>query len=182
MTTTTEIDLQRFCDPTSSRMTLGKPFVKDGLRCGCDARVLVCISAPGEPDTEGRLPKIRELLADNIGDLKPWPRVEICSTCQGKGETEKTCDSCFGDGKCDRCPCEHVHDCGYCDGTGMATDVCDCRAERIDFDGVDVSRYYTTMIGTLPNVRYWLDSKDKVRFVFDGNGEGVVMAICKDKD
>lgn len=187
MTTTSAIDLSRYCDRgDSSRYDLGKPFVQNGWRYATDIRrIAVRVPAPGEPETpipeNKRRPRMSDvfppLLADP-GDWQPWPHVDPCSICVGTGEVD--CTNCGGDGICNQCKCKGEHECNECDGEGSIA--CERCAAKGSFDHrfgkAELALGLAYLVSLLPSVQYvpQNEAEAPVRFKFDG-GEGMVASL-----
>lgn len=175
------IDLHKFCARNNRRLPFNRPWTKDGKRYATDGVVLIRLHATELPDDvpDGRVPNADAVLTPVEGDFKPWPCVDCCYECDGKGVN--SCESCHGSGMCTGCACGAEHECGACEG-GMT--LCErCRVDTtIDLGGVRVAQHYAYLISTLPNVSYLAAGPgDPVRLRFDG-GDGAVMPIRKDEE
>lgn len=188
--TTTQIDLQKFCERDETpRYDINQPWVEGGWRYATDGRVLVRVPAPDEPDSprpvnNKKRPRAFEILQPAVdGDWEPWPAIDRCSTC-GSDRRMMPCDNCHGNGMCicDDCECEHK--CGQCQGTGEEECMTCMGSHGVDhmFGQSKLAHRYAYMISKLPNAVY-LPTEDKdaalIRFKFDG-GEGAVCPLKQD--
>ena len=199
-----EIDLQAWCEPASERFP--KPVVRNGFRYATDGRAMVCLPAPGEPDTESPAfvkvpdcrcvfePAAKRTFAPWPADWESWETMEIeggkeeCPECHGKTHV---CDCCLGFKQIECGECEQEYDCPDCEGKGYLGEKCaKCgnkgtiekpgRAFRLA-EGIWIDEKYLRRLVDLPNLQWSAAVNKPVFFRFDG-GEAAVMPVIGKED
>lgn len=207
MSTTTEIDLHKFCDRTRVGYTsIGEPWVVDGWMVATDARVMIFVPC-GEPNTVPpqppmRFPDVSHFIRsrDTTSPLVEWPEVNYvsamrqCVSCEGTGYADTPdCDECNGSGEVTCHCCGNTDDCDECGGEGwIGQGVCDeCNGTKKSMQKCHqlicnrrILYTHDALIRSLPGVRYRNDGKtsihDPLHFDFDG-GWGIVMSQPEDQ-
>jgi len=172
---TASVDLIKFCDADSVRMAA--PFVIDGWKYATNGRVCVRVLA-NEPNTDLSFEQLHVGIPNIFvpADCStPWPEVELCDSCSGRGRIPCECQKCFGSGT-HECDCGDEHDCPHCEGSGRSTDDCQCRRAIVPFGNVRLSKHYAHLIGTLPQPIGYAVVNDIVHFTFAG-GEGIAAKL-----
>jgi hypothetical protein len=157
--------LMRFCGEAPSSV-YHKPFVMNGWKYWTDNRVAVRLRTndPDTPAVEGRHnpePAFKDFELKQLADL---PKVK---------HDDLTVD----------CECDSDADCGRCRGTGRVVE----KACEVFGDGYWlIDTRFARLIRGLPGVKVEAkppqgDLRDFVpmRFIFDGNGQGMVCPVKK---
>ena len=184
--------MQRFCAAEADAYRdLSAPFYKGGWWVATDGRVIVRRRSTATPDTSerGRLPNSQPIF-EKIAAVKkwePWPKAEPCGVCNDNcGRRVVVCEMCMGGGKCTSCRCEREHDCGSCDGTGDAVDLCQCCTieSAVKIGHGHFSQHYVWLVGQLGKVEWGYASKSKRSPLFFrcGDIEGALMGLDTHKE
>lgn len=195
MATETRIDLQPFCAKENARWYRDKPFFKDGFIYATDARILVRLPAPGEPDTPDA-PALNDVDLSMPEQATPWPQSEpifyedTCAACEGDGFVGRVeCSDCQGEGEVD-CPhCGNDMTCEKCGGRcyiskGAPCEKCDGkgRYEQPAYQRVSdgyVAYHYDQLVRSLGDVEFHQVKSDHGGYRFNlrfNGGVGAVMS------
>lgn len=171
MNATIDLNLLPFCDPESTRYSLGEPFVSRGHLVATDGMKLVCVPTSDPETVDRKLPNVWEIIKKRAsGELVAWPealysdKVQTCRRCKGNGGAHnRECEHCDGEGTIECCECGSEVDCDECDGNGAV--ICgkcpDCKGAKecaqpysIEVGGRLIAWANDQAIRTLPNVKF----------------------------
>lgn len=171
--------MQKFC--ATDRPGLNEPWVKDGHKYAVNGHIgirIPCDEADSLPPDDAKFPSAYKLGWMSDGETCEFPKnsvtriIKQCPDCKG---TRKINDT----GSCDYCghTCSHAAECRNCDD-GVVSEI---EPENIIVGQALIASEYMLKIMELPNPRYIVnDEKGIITFVFDG-GQGLLMALNRDR-
>ena len=105
--------LTRFCD--DSRTPIMHPFSDGSWTYATDGKMIIRVPRLAEvPEYDDSSKKIDSGIFQTNPITGDWFKIP-----SGFSNEPNKCDKCKGTGEC-RCKCGHVHDCEYCEGSGLS--------------------------------------------------------------